>query len=113
MSDMYLVPQTSDVSDALDQLAADIGDREIIASIATSFLDDLPSSVQSMLDASDGPGRSFAAHRLKSSSRAMGASALSGVCARLEADPDDTEAAEALPAIADESARLVRRWIAG
>ena len=70
----------------LDQLADELGDRTIVSSLVTTFLDELAARQQDIADG-DVTLAARQAHTLKSSARLLGAVPLSEVCAAAETDP--------------------------
>ena len=82
------------ISDALDQeqidllLSLDDGAGEVLEEIVAEFLVmgvELRSQIAAALEANDGPTAQRLAHTLKGASANVGAAALAGVCASIEA----------------------------
>ncbi|MFK8026144.1 MAG: ATP-binding protein [Ilumatobacter sp.] len=92
----------------LDELADELGDRDIVAGLVRTYLDELGKRRDDIIDgAADVAARQ--AHTLKSSSKLLGAGALSELCAAAEHDP---EARAAVGDAVDETDAALRRWLA-
>ncbi len=92
----------------LDDLSAELGDREIVMSLVETFLDALGER-RADISGADAAVAARQAHTLKSSARLLGANALADACEAAEADP--TARAE-IGTIADAAEAGLRGWLA-
>ena len=105
-------PEALPVFDRVGLLERVMDDEELLASVVTSFLRELPqlvAHIDGALASADGQGLAHHAHTLKGSAATIGGVALAAVAAAVEqhARAEQLEAARALrPALAREAARL-------
>ncbi len=96
---------------ALDQLAGDLGDREVVASLVRTFLAELDERVDTITGGlTNGHVESAqrAAHTLKSSARLLGAVRLGDCCASIEQHPvTDADVTE----LATHARQLMTDWL--
>lgn len=101
---------SSAVGGALDALVSDLGDRAIVASIASTFLRELPSRIDGIVSPDDEGARRALAHTLRSSSGVVGLHDLAALCSVIEADPASPDVAR-IAELARTGAAAVRAWI--
>lgn len=74
-------------TDAIQRLLDDLGDRALVATLVTTFLDELPGRLSTIIEANAGADTDAmrrAAHTLKSTSAIVGASDLASIAADIE-----------------------------
>lgn len=97
---------------ALDALVDSLGDRGFVLAIVQTFLDDLPSRLEAIVDGDHAGDRVSAARQLKRSSRSLGAEQLAALCAEVESNDDRPETIRHIATVAANSAQLLRSWSA-
>jgi HPt (histidine-containing phosphotransfer) domain-containing protein len=73
----------------LDALTDDVGDRDIVVTIVTTYLTELDGRIVAIEQASDADVRRRVAHALKSPSATLGVRAMANLAAAIEDDPAD------------------------
>lgn len=101
--------------DRLWGLVEEVGDREVVVAVVSTFLDELDGRLAAIERAAghgDGPALVAAAHLLRGASAVVGATSLAATCAAIELDPDGAlgERLEQLRRDVGEAAQELDRW---